>query len=193
MPGGRNNSVVGRHCVSAPAVDHRSDADSQSRPTDDQHRPKRLRRLDVVFGHQRPLFFLTICTANRAHLLDNPSAHEQFVAYCEKSPELVQVWVGRYVLMPDHIHVYVSAEDSAALSRWVGSLKKFLAAHWRKQGQANPFWQEGFFDHALRSGESYGEKWEYVRQNPWRAKLALAPEQWPYAGEIHHLEWEGNK
>ena len=52
-----------------------------------------------------------------------------------------------------------------------------------------PAWQTGFFDHVLRSGESYGEKWEYVRMNPVRAGLVLRPEEWPYAGEIEVLSW----
>jgi hypothetical protein len=32
-------------------------------------------------------------------------------------------------------------------------------------------WQPGFFDHILRSDESYAEKWNYVRDNPVRAGL----------------------
>lgn len=31
--------------------------------------------------------------------------------------------------------------------------------------------QAGFFDHVLRSNESYAEKWKYVRSNPVRAGL----------------------
>ena len=189
MQADSDNRVVGRHCVSATAVPVTAGADSQSRPT---RLRRRSRRLDVIFGSTRPLFFLTICTANRARFLDNPATHEQFVAFCERSPELAQVWVGRYVLMPDHIHVFVSSDDAVALSRWTGSLKKFLAAHWRAQGKTAPFWQEGFFDHVLRSGESYDGKWEYVRQNPLRAGLLKAPEEWPFAGEIHSLPWEGD-
>jgi len=147
----------------------------------------------MIFGSARPLFFLTICTANRAQLLDNSAAHEKFMAFSAKSAELAQVWVGRYVLMPDHIHAFVSTEDSPGLSHWVGSLKKFLAAHWRSQGKQAPFWQESFFDHALRSNESYGDKWEYVRQNPVRAGLVTDADAWPFAGEIHHIEWEADR
>ena len=206
MNNARDKAVVGRHCVSANSADpcrpplrgdacraaqQHLNADSQSRPT--VHKLNRLRRLEMIYGSARPLFFLTICTVNRTRLLDNPGAHEKFMAFCAKSPELAQVWVGRYVLMPDHIHAFVSAEDSSSLSRWVGSLKKFLAAHWCSQGKHAPFWQESFFDHALRGGESYGDKWEYVRQNPIRASLVTDAAVWPFAGEIHHLEWEGDQ
>jgi hypothetical protein len=32
-----------------------------------------------------------------------------------------------------------------------------------------PIWQREFFDHLLRSEESYDQKWNYVRENPVRA------------------------
>ena len=152
-------------------------------------RPHRLRRLNTIFAPARPLFFLTICTANRRPLLAINDVHELFVTFCEASPEKAAVCVGRYVLMPDHIHTFVSAADSASLSRWAGSLKKFLAAHWRKQNLAAPFWQEGYFDHLLRSNESYEEKWAYVKQNPVRAGLVEDADDWPYAGEIAARTW----
>jgi len=41
--------------------------------------------------------------------------------------------------------------------------------------QPRPHWQDGFFDHLLRSDESYGEKWNYVLQNPVRAGLVSVP------------------
>ena len=39
--------------------------------------------------------------------------------------------------------------------------------------------QEGFFDHLLRSHESYAQKWEYIRQNPVRAGLVKFAEDCP--------------
>ena len=149
---------------------------------------KRLRRLDMVYAVDQPVFFLTFCTARRAQLLADAETHARFVAFCQRSAELANVWVGRYVLMPDHVHVFVCAEDSAVISWWVGSVKKTLAAHWRSHGHVAPFWQEGFFDHLLRSNESYEEKWEYVRQNPVRAGLTSDAGEWPFAGEVQPLE-----
>jgi len=150
--------------------------------------PKRLRRLDAMHVVDHPVFFLTFCTAQRARLLANAETHTQFLEFCQRSPELANVWVGRYVLMPDHIHVFVCAEGSSVLSRWCGSVKKFMAAYWREQGHVAPFWQEGFFDHLLRSNESYEEKWEYVRQNPVRAGLTNNAGDWSFAGEVQALE-----
>ena len=45
-----------------------------------------------------------------------------------------------------------------------------------------------FFDHVLRSDESYSEKWNYVRNNPVRAGLVQNADDWPYAGEIIRID-----
>ncbi len=39
---------------------------------------------------------------------------------------------------------------------------------------------EIFFDHRLRHDESEAEKFEYIRQNPVRAGLIGAEDEWPY-------------
>jgi hypothetical protein len=43
------------------------------------------------------------------------------------------------------------------------------------------------FDHVLRSAESYGEKWNYVRANPVRAGWVSNADEWKYSGEIETL------
>ena len=50
-----------------------------------------------------------------------------------------------------------------------------------------PIWQKGFFDHLLRSEESYDEKREYVLNNPIRAGLVQKPDDWDYWGYIDFL------
>jgi hypothetical protein len=51
----------------------------------------------------------------------------------------------------------------------------------------SPHWEKDFFDHVMRSEESYEQKWLYVRENPVRAGLVKRWEDWSYQGEIHHL------
>ena len=66
-------------------------------------------------------------------------------------------------------------ETSPGKGRWVVRIKTQL-------------WEEGFFDHVLRSDESYSQKWNYVRENPVRAGLVKSVEDWPYQGEIVHID-----
>jgi putative transposase len=63
-----------------------------------------------------------------------------------------------------------------------------MAPTMEKQKSVESIWQPGFFDHLLRTDESYGQKWEYVRMNPVRTGLVSTPEEWPYQGEIVRIE-----
>lgn len=90
--------------------------------------------------------------------------------------------------MPDHVHLFVAfAPGSLSLSDWMRALKRTLAKHWSARGVEGPHWQKGFFDHVLRSEESFEQKWRYVFQNPVRAGLVTKAEEWPDQGEIHQL------
>jgi REP element-mobilizing transposase RayT len=163
------------------------------RPNPDAHRAPlqkpRLTRLDQIFTPE-PIYFLTACTADRKPLLACAKIHETFREFCLRSPEH-GAWIGRYVVMPDHLHLFASIHG-ITLSAWMKSLKNTLSKTLCDLGHPAPHWQKGFFDHLLRSGESYSQKWEYVRENPVRAGLVSSSQDWPHAGEIHDLEFRKN-
>ena len=105
-----------------------------------------------------------------------------------------QIAIGRYVIMPDHLHVFVSGPHEFSLRQWGRMLKLVLGRAtrlgWALRRSAPTssalleIWERGFFDHVIRNEESYAQKWEYVRENPVRAGLVERPEDWPYQGEI---------
>ena len=138
-------------------------------------------RLDSLFQkYDPPLFFVTFNTDHRKKLLSNVQVHEEFRRFAESGEER-GISVGRYVIMPDHIHLFVSGRRDFSLTQWVRLLKRRLS---RVISLPESHWQRRFFDHLIRHGESYSEKWEYVRQNPVRAGLVARPEDWPWQGEI---------
>jgi REP element-mobilizing transposase RayT len=104
-----------------------------------------------------------------------------FEQYATRALIEFNVAVGRYVIMPDHIHLFVRGGPEFLLSPWIGGLKRALSVAAECRGR---LWQPGFFDHVLRSDESYGQKWEYVRDNPVRAGLVREWDDWPHQGEI---------
>ena len=143
----------------------------------------RLTRLPMLFS-ENPVYFITTCTEKRRHLLANDEAHAVFRQFCTVARERGAL-VGRYVLTPDHLHLFVCIKTGdMTLSLWMKSLKNTLSKHWRSSGIDAPHWQKGFFDHIIRPNESHSEKWKYVRDNPVRAGLASRAEDWPYAGSI---------
>jgi REP element-mobilizing transposase RayT len=145
--------------------------------------PRLPPRLDRVFL-EAPVYFVTFCTHRRRPLLANPELHAALVAFSKRAYLEHNVAVGRYVILPDHIHLFVSGDRGFDLGRWIGLLKQVLAKCVVRRSDSGPVWQRGFFDHVLRAAESYSQKWEYVRDNPVRAKLVCEADAWPYAGEI---------
>ena|SRR5437870_6425931 len=153
---------------------------------------QRLKRLDIVY-QRSPIYFVTACTAERQKLLANAPMHSVFKAFAG-SAEQYGAWVGAYVLMPDHLHLFVAIDDRKTnLSKWIKSLKGTLSAVLRVDGKSPPYWQKGFFDHVLRSGDSYSEKWYYVRENPVRAGLTNSWSAWPYLGEVFDLRFHDGR
>lgn len=118
----------------------------------------RLRRLQRLFT-DCPVYYLTVCTQNRRRVLANPELHASFVCFAHQAAAR-GVFVGRYVLLPDHTHFFAAfTPDSPSLSRWMKSWKNALSKTLRRSGVRAPHWQKGFFDHVMRSEESYEKKW----------------------------------
>jgi putative transposase len=139
----------------------------------------------VWIDPDRPtIVFVTVCTRDRLPWLATEENHRRL---CE-GWERAKAWlVGRYVLMPDHLHHFAAPGPlDLPLDTWVRYWKsQFTKVH--REGSRN--WQTDHWDTRLRSEESYEEKCWYVRNNPVRAGLVARAEEWPLQGELNRLEW----
>ena len=146
----------------------------------------RLQRLPLLFT-DCPVYFLTACTRDRRAILATRETHHTFESFSRNAGDW-NVLVGSYVIMPDHVHLFAAfTPESPLLSTWMRALKRTLAKDLSARGVRGPHWQKGYFDHVMRSEESYEQKWLYVRDNPVRAGLVRNCEEWSYQGEIHPL------
>jgi REP element-mobilizing transposase RayT len=149
---------------------------------------KHLQRLERIWI-KHPVYFLTLCTISRRRILANATVAELLVTSWSEAASIHGWLVGRYVIMPDHVHFFVADQTAAkSLSEFLRDWKRWTT---RQVAQTTsiepPIWQGEFFDHVLRSARSYAEKWEYVRQNPVRAGLVARAEDWLYSGECHDI------
>jgi REP element-mobilizing transposase RayT len=140
---------------------------------------RRPQRLDIVFATD-PVYFVTFCARNRQTIPDLRKAQVALETYAQRGINEFGTALGRYVIMPDHIHLFVCGDFEFVLSKWVAGLKRAISKALSVSGE---FWQPTFFDHVLRSEESYSEKWNYVCENPVRAGLVKESVDWPYQGE----------
>ena len=134
---------------------------------------------------QSTIIFDTICTKDRTPWLATAEVHLL----------LRQIWadaeawlVGRYIIMPDHIHMFAAATgEEIEFKNWV---KYWKSQFTKKHKVAGHRWQTDDWDTRMRTGEQYEEKWEYVRFNAVRQELVSRPEEWPYQGILNELRWE---
>lgn len=115
-------------------------------------------RLDRIFqAYDAPLFFVTMCTLHRQPFASLEVVHSAFVSYARRA-EQFNITVGRYVIMPDHVHLFVCGDANFVLSDGIKGLKRVI---YNALSEPRPkhLWQPGFFDHLLRTDESYGQKW----------------------------------
>ena len=143
--------------------------------------PNKPHRLSQVFqSYDTPVYFVTFCTSDRNPILATDSVHCALRHYAEKV-EPRGIAIGRYVIMPNHIHCFIRMAPQHTLGTTVRMMKRALS---KAIQEPLPHWQSGFFDHLLRHSESYGEKWAYVVQNPVRAGLVESSDDWKFQGEV---------
>jgi putative transposase len=133
------------------------------------------------------IIYLTVCVQRKRPLLANPIAAQLVV---EAWGAVTFWWVGRYVILPDHIHLFCGPNTFPAqpLKKWIASWKNHVTREWTNRSQI-PIWQREFWDRQLRHAESYEEKWNYVRNNPVPHGYFSRVEDWPCQGELNVLEW----
>jgi putative transposase len=121
------------------------------------------------------VFFVTICCARR---VDNELCRAEVSNVLFEAIQFRQTrgdWhVHLLILMPDHLHMLVSFPRDVDMKKVIANFKELTAK------KAGVEWQRDYFDHRLRSDESFDEKAHYIRMNPVRKGLVSRNEDWPY-------------
>ena len=175
------------------------------------------------------MLYVTVVTGKRNAMLADKAVQDCIVAAWKAAADWL---VGRYVIMPDHIHFFCAPATYPPpdFHRWMKQWKAQVSrsfpiglragrAHGRVAlvatgsgadaalpptddaaatsaalpnvplSRPSPLFQRDCWDRQLRTGESYAQKWEYVRNNPVRKGLVAHADEWPYQGQVNVLEW----
>jgi len=84
-------------------------------------------RLPHIFqSYSATLFFVTVCTLHRRRFPSLKTAQQALVVYGTRAISEFNVALGRYVIMPDHLHFFVRGDQNFVLGNWVKGLKRAI-------------------------------------------------------------------
>ena len=211
--GGRGSVRATAHTeVRPPDVAH-----TEVRPPVPNRKVPSKNSVRVFEGSNRTIIlYVTICTTGRAPVLACKDSFECIVAAFRQA----NYWlVGRFVVMPDHIHFFCAPGTWPPYDfhKWMSFVKSTIsrtfplplrnqieelvrmregtaqsaprAAHTEVRPPMHHLFQMQCWDTQLRTSDSYAQKWEYVRNNPVRKGLCGKADDWPYQGELNVLAW----
>lgn len=163
------------------------------------------------FGESNIPHFVTTSVINWVDALSRPDYKDIIVKalkYCIEQKNLV---VHAWVIMNNHIHLVISAENDADLSAIMRDLKRHTARKlleaidtpnesrrswmmwlFSTAGKRNPnnsnyqFWQQDNHPIMLTSGMEITQKIDYIHDNPVRAGIVYKQEEYKYSSAFDY-------
>ncbi len=126
-------------------------------------------------------YHLEINTNHRRRALTGAIA-EFVIADLVRAAEATSFELLAYTVMPDHVHILaLGSEDASNALTFIQRFKQLTGFQFAKT-HPKPFWQESFFDHALRLEEDLLPIARYIFGNPVEAGLISPDDVWEYQG-----------
>jgi putative transposase len=125
---------------------------------------------------ERETYFITICCRPRGQnqLCESRMADRVFDSARHRQ-DVGHWYVQTMLLMPDHLHAFLSFPNiNRSCEQVVRSWKRLTA---RSRGIRL---QRDFFEHRIRGDATDRDKGRYIAENPVRAGLVGRAEDWPY-------------
>ena len=133
------------------------------------------------------MYFVTVCTHNKEHLLGNIVGGSDFDApkmrlsgygrvlekyICLMNETYSHIKIDKYIIMPNHFHMIINISDGGSgasetaapynneLSKFISLLKRYCNREFSQS-----LWQRSFHDHVIRDESDYNNIWEYIDTN----------------------------
>jgi putative transposase len=145
------------------------------------------------YQESKQIHFVTFSCYRRLPRLPNNRVRDMFVECLERTRRRYRFRVYGYVVMPEHVHLLVSETEVALLTKAIQALKISVARRemrYHEKGDST-LWQKRYYDHNVRSYESFVEKLRYIHRNPVKRGLVEKPEDWKWSSFRHYVTDEG--
>ena len=145
-------------------------------------RERQANRLPAYDYSKNGAYFVTICTQDRKHILAEIVGDGFPVPKLpgRVAEEMIRqipikyagVFVDKYIVMPDHIHLLLRMTGTGNPSPTLGSVVGWYkyqttkAVNQAESIQGMRIFQRSYHDHVIRNQQDYDEIWEYIENNP---------------------------
>jgi putative transposase len=139
-----------------------------------------LWRIDPPGG----LHFLTFSCYRRQPFLATAQPRNCFERALEQARVRYGFFVAAYVVMPEHVHLLISAPARGTFAAAVQAIKQSVSR--KLIGGREHFWQARYYDFNVWSREKRIEKLKYIHRNPVKRGLVERPEDWAWSSFRHY-------
>ena len=163
------------------------------------------------------LYFITTTVVDWVDIFTRPKYKHivmDSLAYCQQHKGLkIYAWV----LMSNHLHAIVSAENGSTVADIVRDFKKFTSKRVLMELETDPqesrrewmldrfrfagandkkitnyrFWQDGYHPESIYSYDFYRQKLDYIHNNPVRQEIVSRQEEFLYSSAVDYAGGNG--
>ena len=149
--------------------------------------PKRRRKIRLDSEIYRTVdlpCFVTITTKGKQPIFSHQNLAKDFAALLRTVCNENNVPLYAYCVMPDHVHLLLSASETKAIIDFVREVKSRSTRLAWQHGFKGSIWQRSFYDHFLRREEDCMLVASYIVGNPVRKGIVEHWQDYPFSGSL---------
>src|ERR1035438_9524139 len=129
----------------------------------------------------RRTFFVTSRTFAGKAILQSDRMAALFVAVLRLYTRAGKFKVHDFVVMRDHVHLLITVGGDLSIEKAMQLIKVGFSYRARTElGIEGEIWQRGFSDVQIKNHESFRAHQLYIYNNPVKAGMASAPDEYPH-------------
>jgi len=142
--------------------------------------PSRNASADKILNPSR-VFFATTKTSMGRRLLQSERNATLFIDVMRSYVAARKFELHDFVVMPDHVHLLITVSGDMSIEKAMQLVKGGFSYRLKKEfGYEGEVWQHGFSEVRAEDEESFRRHREYIAQNPVKAGLAGAADEYPF-------------
>ncbi len=136
-------------------------------------------------------YFLTAGTYNKTNILQSDRMADLFCRKLLRYRDAGKLRLHAFVVMPNHINLVFTVPEGLTLERTMRFAKGgFSFEAGTPLGDRTPIWQKSFLDRRVRDATECEKYRNYIHENPVRAGLVGAAEEFVYSSMNRNFEMD---